>query len=48
MRDSDLHVLDAHWRAANFLSAAKTYLQDNFLLERPLRPQEVKPRLLGH
>lgn len=35
-------------RAANFLAAAQIYLQDNVLLERPLRPDDVKPRLLGH
>jgi xylulose-5-phosphate/fructose-6-phosphate phosphoketolase len=35
-------------RAANYLSAAQIYLQDNFLLKEPLRPEHIKPRLLGH
>ncbi|WP_222429454.1 phosphoketolase family protein [Saccharopolyspora dendranthemae] len=36
------------WRAANFLSAAQIYLMDNPLLREPLRPEHIKPRLLGH
>ena len=35
-------------RACNYLVVAQLFLQDNFLLERPLRPQDLKPRLLGH
>lgn len=35
-------------RAANYLAVAQLYLQDNFLLERPLSPDDIKPRLLGH
>lgn len=35
-------------RAANYLSAAQIYLQDNVLLERPLGAADIKPRLLGH
>jgi len=35
-------------RAANYLSVAQIYLQDNFLLERKLNPDDIKPRLLGH
>ncbi|ARQ68559.1 phosphoketolase family protein [Streptomyces marincola] len=41
-------ALDAHWRAANYLSAGQIYLMDNPLLKEPLRPHHVKPRLLGH
>lgn len=40
--------LDAHWRAANYLSAGQIYLLDNPLLDRPLLPEHIKPRLLGH
>jgi xylulose-5-phosphate/fructose-6-phosphate phosphoketolase len=43
-----LHGLHAYWRAANYLAAAQIYLRDNVLLEEPLRPEHVKPRLLGH
>lgn len=35
-------------RAADYLTVAQLYLQDNFLLERPLTPADIKPRLLGH
>jgi xylulose-5-phosphate/fructose-6-phosphate phosphoketolase len=43
-----LHKMDAYWRAANYLSVGQIYLQDNPLLEVPLRPEHIKPRLLGH
>ena len=39
---------DKFRRASNYLSAAQIFLQDNFLLERPLTPEDIKPRLLGH
>src|SRR3954464_1292979 len=44
----ELTTLDAYWRAANYLGAAQIYLRDNVLLEEPLRPEHIKPRLLGH
>src|SRR5436305_7302058 len=47
-REPDLRLLDAYWRAANFLSVGQIYLQDNALLRSPLRPEHIKPRLLGH
>jgi len=43
-----LRKMDAYWRAANYLSVGQIYLQDNALLERPLRLEDIKPRLLGH
>lgn len=43
-----LHQLDAYWRAANYLSVGQIYLYDNPLLKQPLKPEHVKPRLLGH
>ncbi len=45
---AELDVLDAYWRAANYLSVGQIYLMDNPLLTEPLRPEHVKPRLLGH
>ncbi|WP_236573010.1 phosphoketolase family protein [Streptomyces sp. GS7] len=45
---AELAALDAHWRAANYLSAGQIYLMANPLLEEPLRPEHIKPRLLGH
>jgi xylulose-5-phosphate/fructose-6-phosphate phosphoketolase len=44
----ELGLLDAYWRAANYLSVGQIYLLDNPLLREPLRPKHVKPRLLGH
>jgi len=38
----------AYLRAANYLAATQVYLRDNCLLEEPLRPEHIKPRLLGH
>jgi xylulose-5-phosphate/fructose-6-phosphate phosphoketolase len=44
----ELHLIDAYWRAANYLSVGQIYLLDNPLLRVPLEPEHVKPRLLGH
>ena len=46
--NDELSGVDAWWRAANYLSAAQIYLLDNPLLREPLRPEHIKPRLLGH
>jgi xylulose-5-phosphate/fructose-6-phosphate phosphoketolase len=46
--DRELQLIDAWWRAANYLSVGQIYLLDNPLLREPLRPEHVKPRLLGH
>ena len=43
-----LDVVDAWWRAANYLSVGQIYLMGNPLLEEPLEPDGIKPRLLGH
>jgi xylulose-5-phosphate/fructose-6-phosphate phosphoketolase len=45
---SELHLLDAYWRAANYLSVGQIYLLANPLLREPLRIEHTKPRLLGH
>jgi xylulose-5-phosphate/fructose-6-phosphate phosphoketolase len=44
----ELRLLDAYWRAANYLSVGQIYLLANPLLREPLDPSHVKPRLLGH
>ncbi|GAB2874377.1 phosphoketolase family protein [Streptomyces mayteni] len=44
----ELAALDAHWRAANYLTVGQIYLLANPLLAEPLLPEHVKPRLLGH
>ena len=43
-----LELVDAWWRAANYLSVGQIYLMTNPLLGEPLRPEHIKPRLLGH
>ena len=48
MTPEELRLLDAYWRAANYLSVGQIYLLDNPLLREPLRAEHVKPRLLGH
>ena len=48
LSDEELGRIDAWWRAANYLSVGQIYLMDNPLLREPLRPEHVKPRLLGH
>ncbi len=48
LTDQQRDLIDAYWRAANFLSVGQIYLLDNPLLREPLRPEHIKPRLLGH
>ncbi|MGH3306485.1 MAG: hypothetical protein ACRDOX_02265, partial [Nocardioides sp.] len=44
----EVDVLDAWWRANNYLTIGQIYLLANPLLREPLRTEHVKPRLLGH
>ncbi len=44
----DFEAIESYLRAANYLTVAQIFLRDNFLLERPLSKDDVKPRLLGH
>jgi xylulose-5-phosphate/fructose-6-phosphate phosphoketolase len=44
----ELTLIDAYWRAANYLSVGQIYLYDNPLLKEPLKLEHIKPRLLGH
>jgi xylulose-5-phosphate/fructose-6-phosphate phosphoketolase len=44
----DLDLIEAYWRAANYLSVGQIYLLDNPLLREPLLASHIKPRLLGH
>jgi xylulose-5-phosphate/fructose-6-phosphate phosphoketolase len=47
--DQNFAGLDAYWRAANYVSVGQIYLMErNPLLRRPLVPDDIKPRLLGH
>jgi len=44
----ELDLMNAFWRACNYLSVGMIYLQDNPLLREPLRVEQIKARLLGH
>jgi xylulose-5-phosphate/fructose-6-phosphate phosphoketolase len=48
LADAELALIDRYWRAANYLSVGQIYLMDNPLLREPLKPEHIKPRLLGH
>jgi len=45
---AEAHTLDAYWRATSYLTAGQIYLLANPLLAKPLCPEHIKPRLLGH
>ncbi|MGD8384861.1 MAG: phosphoketolase, partial [Lysobacterales bacterium] len=44
----ELALINAYWRAANYLAIGQIYLLDNPVLEEPLKLEHIKPRLLGH
>jgi xylulose-5-phosphate/fructose-6-phosphate phosphoketolase len=48
LSDDEIALIDAYWRAANYLSVGQIYLLDNPLLSEPLAAEHIKPRLLGH
>ena len=51
MDAAELELIDAYWRAANYLSVGQIYLLDNPLLREPLRArarQAAAARPLGH
>lgn len=48
LSSDELKRINAYWRAANYLSVGQIYLYDNPLLKRPLKLEDIKPRLLGH
>ena len=48
LSDEMLYKINAYWRAANYLSVGQIYLYDNPLLKEPLKPDHIKPMLLGH
>ena len=48
LSEEELDLLNAYWRAANYLSVGQIYLYANPLLKEPLKLEHIKPRLLGH
>jgi xylulose-5-phosphate/fructose-6-phosphate phosphoketolase len=45
---AELAGMNAYWRACNYLAAGMIYLRANPLLRKPLKPEHIKNRLLGH
>ncbi len=45
---SSISWLEKYLRLTNYLGAAQIYLKENFLLEKELKPEHIKDRLLGH
>ena len=43
-----LDAIKKYVRAANYLTVTQIYLQDNYLLNRPLKASDIKPKLFGH
>ncbi len=48
LSNEHLERIDAYWRASNYLSVGQIYLRDNPLMREPLKPEHIKPMLLGH
>jgi xylulose-5-phosphate/fructose-6-phosphate phosphoketolase len=44
----ELRLTHAYWQACNYLALGMIYLVENPLLKEPLRPEQIKNRLLGH
>jgi len=48
LSNEELRLMDAWWRACNYLAVGMIYLRANPLLREPLKPEHIKYRLLGH
>src|SRR5689334_4309259 len=48
LSQQQVDLMNAYWRAANYLSVGQIYLLNNPLLKEPLKLDHIKPRLLGH
>ncbi|GAO46483.1 phosphoketolase [Saitoella complicata NRRL Y-17804] len=48
LSDKDIKSIRTFQRAANYVAGAMIFLQDNVLLRRPLKKDDIKNRLLGH
>ena len=44
----EVDALRKYVRATDYLSVSQIYLKENTLLKRPLKFDDIKPRLLGH
>src|SRR5439155_13837973 len=48
LSDKEVTLIDAYWRAANYLSVRQIYLHHNPILTSSPTKEHIKPRLLGH
>ena len=48
LNDNELRLIDAYFRAANYLAVGQLYLLDNPLLRRPLEQRDIKHKIVGH
>lgn len=48
LTSEEIRLVDAYWRASNYLSACQLYLLDNPLLKEPLKPEQIKHKIVGH
>src|SRR6186997_3078113 len=48
LSNEELKKLHAFWRATNYLALGMIYLLDNPPLREKLKPEHIKPRMLGH
>ena len=48
LSNRQIELIDAYWRACNYLSVGMLYLRENPLLKEPLLPEHIKRRQLGH
>ena len=46
--EDELKLIDAYWRASNYLAACQLYLRDNPLLKTPLKAEHIKKKIVGH
>lgn len=48
LSQEEIRKLHSYWSAANYLAVGMIYLRSNPLLREPLKPEQIKNRLLGH
>jgi len=46
--EKDRNAINKFRRAADYLAAAMIFLSDNILVQEELKPEHIRPRLLGH
>ena len=48
LKEDLLIKMNYYFMATNYLSVAQLYLMDNVLLKRPLKKEDIKPKVVGH